>query len=195
MVSSPSFNQAHLDSQIHLLHSLKAAVAVQTHTMLFEGVQRLALCLVVFEGLEIVNASATTWTLVNNDAIGGCNQQLLESVAFLLARIVVFAFLLIFWLAFGLLDAINDEGEFRISFFEFVNRTDALFAPLSFAFDKRKDAFSGAFRSWQDSLNNLFHQLNVATDEAFVLGLKQQGHKVLSEIEAIIKQEHQQTIG
>lgn len=121
MISSTSFNQPHFDSQIHLLHSLKAAVAVETHAMLFENLERLTLCLVVFEGLEIVLASAATWTLVNYDAIGGCNQQLLESRAFLLAGVVVFAFLFIFWLAFGLFDPINDEGEFRLSFFEFVH--------------------------------------------------------------------------
>ena len=87
--------------------------------MFLEFFARLSLGMIVFEGLKVVLASAATRALINNNTVGCRDQQLLAGVAFFLAGIVAFAFLFIFRFAFGLLDAINDKGEFRISFFEF----------------------------------------------------------------------------
>jgi len=53
-------------------------------------------------------------------------------MSFLLARVITLSFLWIVWLALGLFDPVNDEGQFGVSFAEFFDAADAFRAALLF---------------------------------------------------------------
>src|SRR5436309_5543143 len=109
MIPTRSLNQPDFKWQTHFRHALKAAVAIQTGAQVGKLLEHAALSMIIFECLEVVSAPANARTLINDDAIGCCRDELLAGVALLLTGVIAFAFLLVFGLAFGLFDTINDE--------------------------------------------------------------------------------------
>lgn len=80
----------------------------------------------------------------------GADDDLLASMARLLFRVVTFALLSILWFALWLFHSINDERQFRISFSELFDRTNALASPLLLFFGERQNFSSGLLMRGQD---------------------------------------------
>src|ERR1051325_8548291 len=147
MIPPSALVQTHLGRQTHLLHPLKAAVAIEGRTYFLKFLNETSLTVVIFESLKVMRASANARALIDDDAVGCSSQQLLAGMTFLLARIIVFALLFVFRLAFGLLDAIDDEGQFRVRFTEFFDGANALLAAFAFGFRETEQTFASAFGS------------------------------------------------
>src|ERR1700749_3155128 len=132
LIPTPSLDEADFQGQAHLGHPLKSAIPVQAGAQAGKLLEHATSRVVIFQGLEIMRAPADTRALIDEDAIGRGDDQLLAGVALLLAGVVALALLLVFRLALGLFNAINDEGQFGVSFTEFFNRADALLAAFVF---------------------------------------------------------------
>src|SRR2546421_10481012 len=109
MIPTRSLDEADFQRQAHLGHALKAAIPVQAGAHSCKLLEHTALRVVIFQGLEIVDATPHTWALINDNARRRPCNQLLARVALLLAGVVIFALLLLFRLLFWLFDAIYDE--------------------------------------------------------------------------------------
>lgn len=114
MIAPRLLIEPHLDGQVHPSHPVKASVAVETGAIVFELLADWALSMVILEDFEVMSAASHPRALVHNNAGWCADHDLLESVPFLLPRVVAFALGWLFRLALGLLHSINDEGEFRI---------------------------------------------------------------------------------
>ena len=88
--------------------------------------------MVILEDFEVMSASTHRWALVNDNARGYANHDLLERVPLLLPRIIAFALLGSFGLALRLLDPINDECQFGISLAKLFDTANVLFPSLLF---------------------------------------------------------------
>jgi hypothetical protein len=149
---------------------------------------------VILEDFEVMWPPANRRALVNDDARRRADHKLFARVALLLPGIIALALGRGFRFALGLLDAIDDEGQFGICLSELLHRADPLLAALLFFVRQFKNPSARRRRHRQDRLEDRAHQLDGATDDAFIFGTEEQRHKLLGEIEPIVEEQHQQPL-